>query len=52
MSNLEKETMEIFKELSPENQANLLMYARLAYTAECSVKKSLERQREKEEKNP
>ena len=33
--------MELFKELSPENQANLLMRARLAYTAECSVKKSL-----------
>jgi hypothetical protein len=41
MKNREEEAMEIFKELSAENQANLLMYARLAYIAECAVKKSL-----------
>ena len=36
-----KEAMELFKELTPENQASLLMYTRLAYMAERSVKKSL-----------
>lgn len=41
MSDLKKEAMEIFRELSPENQANLLMCTRLAYIAERSVKKSL-----------
>jgi hypothetical protein len=40
MRNREEEAMEIFKALSAENQANLLMYARLAYIAECAVKKS------------
>ena len=36
-----KEAMELFKELTPENQASLLMCTRLAYMSECSVKKSL-----------
>jgi len=35
-----EEAMELFKELTPENQINLLTYTRLAYKAECSVKKS------------
>ena len=35
-----KEAMELFKELTPENQINLLTYTRLAYKAECSAKKS------------
>ena len=42
MSNCQEEMMEIFKELSPENQANLLMCSRLAYIAECAVRKSLD----------
>ena len=36
-----KEAMALFKELTPENQVNLLTYTRLAHTAESSVKKSL-----------
>jgi hypothetical protein len=42
MTNREEEAMQIFKALSAENQANLLTYARLAYIAECAVRKSLE----------
>jgi len=38
-----KEAMTLFKELTPENQANLLMYTRVAHTAENSVKKSINR---------
>jgi uncharacterized protein YdeI (YjbR/CyaY-like superfamily) len=37
----QEEVMALFKELTPENQANLLLYTRLAHLAECSVKKSL-----------
>jgi hypothetical protein len=37
------EILEIFKNLSPENQQTLLMYARVAHTAENSVRKSVER---------
>ena len=35
--------MALFKELTPENQANLLMYTRVAHSAESSVKKSINR---------
>ena len=42
MQDYEEEVMEIFKRLSSENQANLLMCTRLAYVAECSIKKTLE----------
>lgn len=41
MTECERETMELFKKLSFENQGHLLMLTRLAYIAECSVKKSL-----------
>ena len=37
------EAMKLFKELTPENQANLLLYTKLAHTAEKSVKKSINR---------
>ena len=35
-----EEAMELFKKLTPENQANLLACTRLAFKAECSVKRS------------
>ena len=38
-----KEAMALFKELTPENQASLLMYTRVAHSAESSVKKSINR---------
>ena len=37
------EAMELFKELTPENQANLLMYTRVAHSVENSLKKSVSR---------
>ena len=38
-----KEAMALFKELTPENQATLLTYTRVAHSAEASVKKSINR---------
>ena len=38
-----KEAMELFKELTPENQATLLSYTRVAHTSENAVKKSVTR---------
>jgi hypothetical protein len=38
-----EEIVNIFEKLSPENQNALLIYARIAYTAEHSVKKSINR---------
>jgi hypothetical protein len=46
--NLTEEATEIFRALSPENQINLLVYLRVAYVAECSAKKSLERLQDKD----
>ena len=43
MSDAEQEIMKIFEELSPDNQHTLLMYARVAYIAEDSIKKSITR---------
>ena len=37
------EIVEIFGELSPESQQNLLMYIRVAHMAENSVKKSIKK---------
>jgi hypothetical protein len=53
MQNREEEAMRLFKELSPDNQETLLMYARVAHEAEKSVKKSINRalKQEVEEKN-
>jgi hypothetical protein len=39
----EEELKDIFKELTPENQVNLLTNARLARSAENAVKKSIHR---------
>jgi hypothetical protein len=39
--NYEQELVKIFKDLTPENQANLLTHAKLAGIAETAVKKSL-----------
>ena len=36
-----KEATKLFRELTPENQANLLKYARVARTAENAAKKSV-----------
>ena len=47
MPGCNEEMMELFKELSEENQRNMLMCTRLAYIAENSVKKSLEEERKK-----
>ncbi len=41
MTECEQEAMELFAKLSPENQNHLLMLTRLAYVAECSVRKAL-----------
>ncbi|MDL2263679.1 hypothetical protein LJC31_03395 [Synergistaceae bacterium OttesenSCG-928-I11] len=41
MTKCEQEAMELFGRLSLENQNHLLMLTRLAYIAECSVKKSM-----------
>ena len=38
-----QEAMKLFKELTPENQANLLIYTRVAHAAENSVKKYINR---------
>jgi hypothetical protein len=43
MTELEKELIEIFEELSPENQQTFLMWARVASIAEGSVRKSISR---------
>ena len=36
-----KEAMQLFKELTPENQMQLLMYTRVAHAAEQNIKKSI-----------
>jgi hypothetical protein len=43
MPSPKEEIVDIFEKLSPENQNILLMYARIAYTAEHSVRKSINR---------
>jgi hypothetical protein len=43
MPGTKEEVIEIFEKLTPENQQNLLMYIRIAYVAESSVKKSINR---------
>jgi hypothetical protein len=43
MSGPTEEVVEIFEKLTPENQQNLLMYLRVAYVSEGSVRKSINR---------
>jgi hypothetical protein len=41
MAAVKKEIIEIFDELSPENQNTFLMYARVARAAERAIRKSI-----------
>jgi hypothetical protein len=50
MSSPKEEVAGIFEKLSPENQQTLLMYARVAYIAENSVRKSIAQALGQEEK--
>ncbi|MDR0571668.1 MAG: hypothetical protein LBG48_02320 [Rickettsiales bacterium] len=43
MTPTEKEIIKIFTDLSPENQHTLLMYARVAHTAEGAIRKAVSR---------
>jgi uncharacterized protein YejL (UPF0352 family) len=43
LTDLELEVMQLFSELSPENQNTLLMYTRVAHAAENAVKQSFNR---------
>jgi ABC-type lipoprotein export system ATPase subunit len=42
-ADLELEAMQLFRELSPENQNTLLMYTHIAHVAENAVKKNVNR---------